>query len=812
MLGGMTVDELRARAAQMREANEREDHRRALELWPPPRGDESREEKAAREHVDVAKAVAIQKDKKRRMLERLTEAGDLVAPYLATSVTPDTFGTMGGIVRRFYGIDLREEYLVKALELYWRGHQLDEQHGWPALGYPGINVAFITDQLAALASNGKLTQRSHVADGLRRTLIDVLPAKVPAGVPGYWVLATIAEAHFGLGQYDLARPFLEEASKRQPAEWMRETTGRQLAKLARMQEGKVLPQAAVDALAVLFQGRAEGLWSAVIGKLGLALSGGGFRASLFHIGILTRLAELDLLRHVEVISTVSGGSILGALYYLELRKALGDGGDPEVDYVKVVAEVRRRFLEGLQFDLRNRIFFDVVENWRMLSGTRSRTEIAAELYERYFYSGYVKGDALQMSGLGVGDAKENYWRRNKRPKLILNAATLNTGHAWQFTVEEMGEPPPVVAEDLDVNDRFERQPYQAFGEKARGVRLGTAVGASACVPGIFEPIELKGAYPAHRLRLVDGGVHDNQGVRALLDQDCTALIVSDASGQMGIEEQSPADALGTVLRSNSIFQARIREAQYADLRSRRRGNLLRYLRLVHLKQDFQPRTIMPGQAAKAAPDERKLGYGFSQAVQQRLSQLRTDLDAFSEVESELLIASGYAMAAEYIRPEELGAPPPPEGLTPTPPLIGLKLAAPGPAFRKGGWEALLRHLDVGASVMGKSIQGSPWIKRAAQGMGLMVAGAAVWWLKQNWGQPVTQVTVGAVVVAVGTMLFKRAVPLAAPVIDMKTGEFPGWHLVKRGIMAVVMALGSRGASWMVRRTFLRRGRVKELLS
>lgn len=49
-------------------------------------------------------------------------------------------------------------------------------------------------------------------------------------------------------------------------------------------------------------------------KLGLALSGGGFRAAFFHIGVLARLAELGMLRHLKVISPVSGGSILGALY------------------------------------------------------------------------------------------------------------------------------------------------------------------------------------------------------------------------------------------------------------------------------------------------------------------------------------------------------------------------------------------------------------------------------------------------------------------------------------------------------------------
>lgn len=45
-------------------------------------------------------------------------------------------------------------------------------------------------------------------------------------------------------------------------------------------------------------------------KPGLALSAGRFRASLFHIRVLARLAELDPLRHVEVLFTVSGGGSL----------------------------------------------------------------------------------------------------------------------------------------------------------------------------------------------------------------------------------------------------------------------------------------------------------------------------------------------------------------------------------------------------------------------------------------------------------------------------------------------------------------------
>jgi NTE family protein len=51
-------------------------------------------------------------------------------------------------------------------------------------------------------------------------------------------------------------------------------------------------------------------------KLGLALSGGGYRAAAYHIGTFRKLRELELLDKVDVISTNSGGSITGACYSL----------------------------------------------------------------------------------------------------------------------------------------------------------------------------------------------------------------------------------------------------------------------------------------------------------------------------------------------------------------------------------------------------------------------------------------------------------------------------------------------------------------
>jgi predicted acylesterase/phospholipase RssA len=70
---------------------------------------------------------------------------------------------------------------------------------------------------------------------------------------------------------------------------------------------------------------------------GIALSGGGFRASFFHLGVLARLAEIDALRSMEILSTVSGGSILGGALYLKLKRLLESKEDGEIrrqDYLQ----------------------------------------------------------------------------------------------------------------------------------------------------------------------------------------------------------------------------------------------------------------------------------------------------------------------------------------------------------------------------------------------------------------------------------------------------------------------------------------------
>jgi NTE family protein len=54
--------------------------------------------------------------------------------------------------------------------------------------------------------------------------------------------------------------------------------------------------------------------------IALCLSGGGFRASLFHLGALRRLHELGILQRVSAISSVSGGSIFSAFLATRLHQ------------------------------------------------------------------------------------------------------------------------------------------------------------------------------------------------------------------------------------------------------------------------------------------------------------------------------------------------------------------------------------------------------------------------------------------------------------------------------------------------------------
>jgi predicted acylesterase/phospholipase RssA len=601
------------------------------------------------------------------------------------STDQETLGLAGAIYKRKWQQTTAKQHLEQSLAYYLRAY-----HHRPANddGYTGINAAYILDLLAHLeernaAGVGGVSEsaraRRNEARAIREALVaqlSKLPDQVNLGNQ-WWFVATIAEAHFGLRQYGNADQWLKRIQTINPPQWELETTARQLAHLAELQLGAGEDVSGTEAwrvVAKLLGGDAEAARSVFFGKFGLALSGGGFRASLFHIGVLARLAELDLLRHVHVLSCVSGGSIVGAFYYLEVRELLRQKDDQatKADYVAIVQRMADKFFAGVQQNLRMRMVGSLRSNLQMIfSGTYSRTLKLGELYEQLLYARVADDKKRHLNELFVApggkacEPKRDNWRRkNKVPILVLNATTLNTGHNWQYTASWMGESPYAIDTEVDGNWRLRRMYHHAAPSSWKEVSLGQAVGASACVPGLFEPIVMTGLYPKEMspypemtVRLVDGGVHDNQGIASLLEQDCSVLIVSDASGQIASDAAPSGGVFGPLLRTNSILMERVRQAQFQDLKARQRAGLLKGLAILHLKKglDTPPVDWKTCEEPADTPLQRAsdlVPYGILREMQKRLSAIRTDLDSFSQIEAHALMTSGYLMAETYA--SELG--------------------------------------------------------------------------------------------------------------------------------------------------------------
>ena len=652
-------------------------------------------------------ALCTYKDPDLPVSDRLDRALRILdaADALAETKSQESLGLAGAIFKRKWEVGGRKIHLERSLYYYLRGYQ---QGPAGDLGYTGINAAYALDQLAGLEAGQAQSagmpsdvadERRTQAKDIRATLADALPGLADQDNSlnrNYWFLSTVAEAFFGLREYDKAGEWLKKAAALPDiASWELESTARQLASLARLQSQDDLQKVEAGAWKVLeeFLGnRVQGVRTAFLGKVGLALSGGGFRASLFHIGLLAKLAELDMLRHVEVISCVSGGSIIGAHYYLKVRDLFKRKGDAQIDrndYVRIVQETCGEFLAGVQTNIRTRVAAEFLTNLKMIFlPNYSRTMRAGELYEEKIYANVKDGEETRprwLNDLYIQPADEgerfvpkhdNWRRRTKVPILILNTTALNTGHNWQFTASWMGEPPSSIDTAIDANYRLRRMYYGDAPEPYNRIRLGHAVAASACVPGLFEPIVLPHLYErivdadsgkkvvpqdakkAITVRLVDGGVHDNQGIMSLLEQDCNAVIVSDASGQMDNDDNPSKGVLGVPLRSNSILMARVREAEYRELEARRQSGVLRNLMFIHLKKDLAVKPVDwigcedPSdfdQDRRSTKGKDETDYGILKAVQERLAAIRTDLDSFCDTEAFALMTSGYRMAEHEIQ-------------------------------------------------------------------------------------------------------------------------------------------------------------------
>jgi predicted acylesterase/phospholipase RssA len=550
-------------------------------------------------------------------------------------------------------------------------------------------------------------------------------------------------------------------------------------------------------------------------KLGLALSGGGFRTALFHLGVLTRLAEHRILGRVESISTVSGGSIVGAALYLRMLHAHRDP-DQRLDdetLQRIVTDLAREFVPAVERNVRMLALAKWRPLVRMAAPDYSRSDRVAEIYEELFFQGLLEGAnrPIMMRELDAGEPGAP--RDGRMPRFMINATSLNSGRNWRFSPTTMGEPPrrPEVY-DLDKATRFEAPDrYEDLAEHPRDIPLSVAVAASSALPGGLHPMSISEMYPAHRIQLTDGGVHDNQGVQALIDDECSHALVSDTGGQLLTQEHPSPSLLRVLLRTSGILYGRVRQEQLFRLMERpRREGFPAPLGLVHLRRGVP---VMLRHYARPEPSEDEVrvptdgsssDFGVHPDAMELLAELRTDLDSFSELESLALIGAAYRITGDVLTRSGWvgmtgadGPLPPATDQVPRLDAIGDVLANAPKEFR--------RHMKIGRSRFFKSLmvyRWPWWLTIAAVLAGL---GAAVWAVFRNRSM---EVSVGSIAVVIGVivvLVLIQAVTLVARFADW--GPIVVLKAIRNGIVGLFMIAWARFYLAVFNPLFLRAGRL-----
>jgi NTE family protein len=243
--------------------------------------------------------------------------------------------------------------------------------------------------------------------------------------------------------------------------------------------------------------------------IALCLSGGGYRAMVFHLGVLLRLNELGYLPRLQRISSVSGGSITAAMLGLKWSRLAFVDGVAEALVDEVVNPIRALACETIDVG-------SVIEGI-FLPGTIS-DKVAAK-YREYLY-----GDAT-LQDLPADP-----------PRFVINATNVQTGVLWRFSKPFMRD-------------------YLVAEVKRPKVSLALAVAASSAFPPILSPAKLEldpasfsppEGEPFHhppftnKVFLTDGGVYDNLGLETAWKRYET-ILVSDAGLAMSADPDPGKD-------------------------------------------------------------------------------------------------------------------------------------------------------------------------------------------------------------------------------------------------------------------------------
>jgi NTE family protein len=268
--------------------------------------------------------------------------------------------------------------------------------------------------------------------------------------------------------------------------------------------------------------------------IALCLSGGGYRAMVFHVGALWRLNEAGLLDKIDRISSVSGGSITAGVLGMNWSELGFDSSGVAMRFdEQVVAPIRR--LAGTTIDV-----------WAILAGILmpwvSIGDRVAGSYRKYLFGRKTLQDLPD------------------KPQFVINATNAQSGALWRFMKPYMRD-------------------YRVGEVRRPTISLATAVAASSAFPPVLSPVQLKlrsdqftpnsGVDLQHepftsRVVLADGGVYDNLGLETAWKRFQTVL-VSDAGAKMVAEGRPKGDWARQSLRVLDIIDNQVRSLRKRQL-------------------------------------------------------------------------------------------------------------------------------------------------------------------------------------------------------------------------------------------------------
>jgi len=339
--------------------------------------------------------------------------------------------------------------------------------------------------------------------------------------------------------------------------------------------------------------------------IGLALSGGGFRATLFHCGAFWRLNELGYLQKLDRISSVSGGSIAAGVLGLKWARLRQSAWAKQVLLDEVITPLRKFCEQSIDAP-------SILES--VFVPGESVADVLIDAYRKHLFG------AATLQDLPTDP-----------PRFIFNSTNLATGVDFRFSKPYCGD-------------------YRIGLIKPGRFDLALAVAASSAFPPFLSPVALN-PDPAsfektdgadlydqrqyrERLLLTDGGAYDNLGLETVWRRK-TSLLVSDAGAPFHYEAAQGRDWFRQSLRALDIAtnQSRgMRKRVLVDLyKTKQRAGT--YWGIMTPIARYTASQTLP------VPPERT----------EELARIRTRLNPFTQAEQESLINWGYAVCDAAIR-------------------------------------------------------------------------------------------------------------------------------------------------------------------